>query len=192
MPYQRPRERVIRLQDISHHRRFAPQDVSHPSSRRFAPVAVTICLSLGRFAPLWDVSHPRKTFRPLCETFRPLCETFRPLLRRFAPYWDVSPPRKDVSTPGKDVSPPLKKIKLDRSWSLITSGTYRVKIITKQTRDVCPMFDECWPSIADGGPALGQPWVNVTCVLGRQGGLPPARKRLCTNVGLMHCTVVFT
>ena len=40
------------LQDISHHRRFAPQDVSHPSSRRFAPVAVPTCPSLRRFAPL--------------------------------------------------------------------------------------------------------------------------------------------
>ena len=75
------------LQDISHH-------------RRFAPVAVTTCPSLRRFAALWDFSHPRKTFRPLCETFRPL-------LRRFAPYRDVSPPRGDVSPTGKDVSPPL-------------------------------------------------------------------------------------
>ena len=83
-----------RLQDISHHRRFAPQDVSHPSSRRFAPVAVTTCPILRRFAPLWDVSHPQKTFHPLCKTFRPLCETFRPLLRRFAPREDVSPPGK--------------------------------------------------------------------------------------------------
>ena len=81
------RNRLIRLQDISHHRRLAPQDVSHPSSRRFAPVAVTICPSLRRFAPY-------KTFRTHGRRFAPYVRRFAPYVRRFAPYWDVSPPRK--------------------------------------------------------------------------------------------------
>ena len=41
--------------------------------RRFAPY-------VRRFAPHWDVSPPRKTFRPLSKLrhFDPPCETFRP------------------------------------------------------------------------------------------------------------------
>ena len=26
---------------------------------------------------------------------------------------------------------------------------------------------QCWASLADGGPALSQPWFNVPCLLGR-------------------------
>ena len=98
-----------RLQDISHHRRFAPQDVSHPSSRRFAPRRSDDLSQFKTFRPLWDVSHPRKTFRPLCETFRPLCETFRSLLRRFAvpPIETFCPPGKTFRPLGKTFRPSL-------------------------------------------------------------------------------------
>ena len=32
--------------------------------------------------------------------------------------------------------------------------------ITRETRDVDPMMSCCWPSVADGGSALPQHWVN--------------------------------
>ena len=69
-----------RLQDISHHRRFAVQDVSHPSSRRFAPVAVTTCPSLRRFVP------PCETFRTHRRRFAPNVRRFASYVGRFAPY----------------------------------------------------------------------------------------------------------
>ena len=28
-------------------------------------------------------------------------------------------------------------------------------------------LEQCWASLADGGPALSQPWFNVPCLLGR-------------------------
>ena len=30
------------------------------------------------------------------------------------------------------------------------------------------MLAQCWASVADGGPALRQHWVNVSCLMGRQ------------------------
>ena len=138
------------LQDISHHRRFAPLDVSHPSSRRFALVAVTACPSLRRFALLWDVSHPRKTFRPLCETFCPLCETFRPLLRRFAPYWDASPPGEDVSPPENDVSPLSKRRHSEPLCETFRPHFYRTfRTLGKLFR---PRYYRTFPTLEDVSP----------------------------------------
>ena len=62
--------RTFRTIDVS---RPPPQDVSHPSSRRFAPVALTTCPSLRRFA------SP-------CEMFRTHGIRFAPYEGRFAPY----------------------------------------------------------------------------------------------------------
>ena len=94
-----------RLQDISHHGRFAPQDVSHPSSGRFAPVAVTTCSSLRRFAPC-------ETFRTHGRRFAPYVRRFAPYVRRFAPYWDVSPPIETFPPLGKTFRPPGKDVSL--------------------------------------------------------------------------------
>ena len=63
------------LQDISQHRRFVPQDVSHPPLRRFTPVAVTTCPSFRRFAPIFI-----RRFAPWASRFALF------LIRRFAPY----------------------------------------------------------------------------------------------------------
>ena len=96
-----------RLRDISHHRRFAPQDVSHPSSRRFAPVAMTTCPSLRRFAPCETFRTHGRRFAPMWDVSPPMWDVSLPLETfRRPPYWDISPPREDVSPPGKDVSPP--------------------------------------------------------------------------------------
>ena len=61
------------LQDISHHRRFSSQDVSHSSSIRFAPIETFR-------SPREDVSPPGKDVSPLSKLghFEPLCETLRP------------------------------------------------------------------------------------------------------------------
>ena len=29
------------------------------------------------------------------------------------------------------------------------------------------ILKQCWASLADGGPALSQPWFNLPCLLGR-------------------------
>ena len=35
---------------------------------------------------------------------------------------------------------------------------------SQQTRYVDPMLDQCWASVYDGGPALVQHWVDVSCL----------------------------
>ena len=35
----------------------------------------------------------------------------------------------------------------------------------QQTQDVEKMLVQCCSSVVDGGPALNQPWFNVSCVL---------------------------
>ena len=42
----------------------------------------------------------------------------------------------------------------------------------QQTRDVDTMLAQCWAVVVDGGPILGQYWVNVTCLLGCSPWLP--------------------
>ena len=37
---------------------------------------------------------------------------------------------------------------------------------SQQTRDVDPMLAHCWPAVVDGGPAVNQHWVNISCLLG--------------------------
>ena len=36
------------------------------------------------------------------------------------------------------------------------SGPYNIVAAAQQTRNVVPMLDQCWSSVVDGGPALGQ------------------------------------
>ena len=37
--------------------------------------------------------------------------------------------------------------------------------LSQQTQDIHPMLVRCWASVVDGGPALNQHWVNVSCFL---------------------------
>ena len=39
----------------------------------------------------------------------------------------------------------------------------------KMGRGIEPMLYQCWASVVDGGPALEQHWVDVSCLLGRTG-----------------------
>ena len=46
-----------------------------------------------------------------------------------------------------------------------------------------PMMVQCWASVADGGPALNQHWVNVPCLLGTEEYIPVNTKHfygICT------------
>ena len=38
--------------------------------------------------------------------------------------------------------------------------------ICRDTPDVHPRLVQCWPRVVDAGPALNQPWVNVSCFMG--------------------------
>ena len=96
------------LQDISHHRRFAPKDVSHPSSRRFDPVAVTICPSLRRFAPVRRFAPTEDVSPPYVRRFAPYVRRFRPLWRRFAPIETFRPLGKTCCPLGKTFRPLFK------------------------------------------------------------------------------------
>ena len=95
------RRNLERLQDISHHRRFAPPrrfapifKTFHPGRRDDLPQFKTFRPPVRRFTPMedvsppmWDFSPPIKTFRPLGKMFRPMGKTFHPLskFRHFEP-----------------------------------------------------------------------------------------------------------
>ena len=36
--------------------------------------------------------------------------------------------------------------------------------LSQQTRHIYPMFDHCWPTFYDVGPALVKNWVDVSCL----------------------------
>ena len=36
----------------------------------------------------------------------------------------------------------------------------------RQTRDIEPLFVQCWSSVYDAGPTLNQQWLNGSCLLG--------------------------
>ena len=63
--------------------------------------------------------------------------------------------------------------KYDYSWRMESSKlNYLINWVstmyhTQQTRGVEPVLVWCWASAADGGPALDQHWVNISCLLGR-------------------------
>ena len=38
---------------------------------------------------------------------------------------------------------------------------------TQQTRNIYPMFDQCWPTVYDVGPTLVKYWLDVSCLLGK-------------------------
>ena len=41
-----------------------------------------------------------------------------------------------------------------------------IAVVSQQTGDIEPLFDQCWASVVDGGPTLNQQWFNVSCLLG--------------------------
>ena len=54
---------------------------------------------------------------------------------------------------------------------ILLAGTFIYVILcttTQLTRAIHTRLVQCWASVVDGGPALNQPWVNVSCLLGRQ------------------------
>ena len=52
----------------------------------------------------------------------------------------------------------------------IRGGKDKDIAITQQTRDIEPLLVQCWASVVDGGPALNQQWLNVSCLLGMPSG----------------------
>ena len=43
--------------------------------------------------------------------------------------------------------------------------------ISRLTRNLSPMLDQCWANVVDGGPTLVKHWVDVSCLLGYRVGL---------------------
>ena len=39
-------------------------------------------------------------------------------------------------------------------------------LMSRQTRHIYPMFDQCWANVVDGGPTLVKHWLDVSCLLG--------------------------
>ena len=42
----------------------------------------------------------------------------------------------------------------------------QTQVVSQKTRDIDPMFDQCWANVVDGGPTLVKHWVDVSCFSG--------------------------
>ena len=52
-------------------------------------------------------------------------------------------------------------------------------LVNQQTRNIDPMLFQCWPTVCDAVPTLKQPWVNVSCLLGRMACRPANGAGFC-------------
>ena len=50
-----------------------------------------------------------------------------------------------------------------RAQHSATIGCPIRKPAAQQTRHIHPMFEQCWPTVYDGGPLLVKHWVDVSC-----------------------------
>ena len=74
-------------------------------------------------------------------------------------------------------NPPIFRTNLIREFEILPrchdvfqlprfSRSLQHALPSQQTRDVHPMTVQYWPTVYEAGPALKQPWVNVTKWLG--------------------------
>ena len=83
------------------------------------------------------------------------------------------------------------------TWHRGNAGSARINagLMAVQHQDIYPRLVQCWPTVCDAGPALNQPWMNVSCLLridSRSPASPSARWRcwLPVRARFSRCAVI--